>query len=467
MKKLIYLFFISALLFASCDEAIGIEEEVIIPPVEEVIPIPDDDETEVGEKDPITLMPYSQIPDKDYTIELERWDIPNNGTEPVKTTDNLQAAIDWASAEGFGKIHLPAGHYLIGKFGNAVFQRGINLKSNMAFLLDKDAIIEMAPNDKWNYYAIEIKRQTNVVISGGTIIGDRDKHVYTPNKNGSVYHDGGHLIAIINESENVTVENVELTKATGDGILLQGYAGEGSFVKNIEIRKNNIFENRRQGVSIVGGVNVLIEENHIHHINGIAPQYGIDIESEIYFSEDIKILSNHFHHNKGGAIINFDASNLLIEDNIIEEGEGNSHVGPAVVYWHNTAQTIRFNEITLNDRVDSKNKGNAIVMYSNGNPKTNPEMTYIYENTCLNSGFYMYEGADLEIRDNKITNGHLNFRDMMNLTLNNNTVTHDSDKCRAMIFKGVSGVASGNKLNGQAVSIPLNSQPIDGYGCDM
>jgi len=155
MKNLVYLYFISAILFAACDQAISIEEEILTPPVEEVIPDPDENETEtgteVGEKDPITVMPYSQIPDKDYIIDLERWDIPNDGTDPVKTTDNLQAAIDWASAEGYGKIHLPAGHYLIGKLGNAVFQRGINLKSNMAFLLDKDAIIEMAPNDKWNY----------------------------------------------------------------------------------------------------------------------------------------------------------------------------------------------------------------------------------------------------------------------------------------------------------------------------
>jgi hypothetical protein len=46
MKNLFYLYFISALLFASCDEAIGIEEEVITPP-EEVIPtpVPDDKNT--------------------------------------------------------------------------------------------------------------------------------------------------------------------------------------------------------------------------------------------------------------------------------------------------------------------------------------------------------------------------------------------------------------------------------------
>ncbi len=28
------------------------------------------------------------IPDSEYLIDLVQWDIPNNGTDPVKTTDN-------------------------------------------------------------------------------------------------------------------------------------------------------------------------------------------------------------------------------------------------------------------------------------------------------------------------------------------------------------------------------------------
>ncbi|BAX82611.1 hypothetical protein [Labilibaculum antarcticum] len=133
-------------------------------------------------------MPYNQILKKRYVIDVKHWDIPTNGTNPVKTTDNLQVAIDWAVAEGYGVIRLPAGHYLIGKYGNDVYQAGIELKSKMAFVLNKDAIIEMAPNDKWNYSAIAITRKEYVVISGCTILGDRYEHTYTPRENDGQLH---------------------------------------------------------------------------------------------------------------------------------------------------------------------------------------------------------------------------------------------------------------------------------------
>src|SRR5690606_5564281 len=95
----------------------------------------------IGPMEPVSSIPYAEIPGDEYMIELDRWDIPNNRTSPEKTTDNLQAAIDWAVSEGYGRIHLPAGHYLIGKYGNDIYQAGIELKSNMAFLLEKVANI--------------------------------------------------------------------------------------------------------------------------------------------------------------------------------------------------------------------------------------------------------------------------------------------------------------------------------------
>src|SRR5690606_32856319 len=61
----------------------------------------------IGPMDPVNTIPYPVIPGDEYIIELDRWDIPNNRTSPEKTTDNLQAAIDWAVSEGYGRIRLP------------------------------------------------------------------------------------------------------------------------------------------------------------------------------------------------------------------------------------------------------------------------------------------------------------------------------------------------------------------------
>ncbi|MGH1336392.1 MAG: right-handed parallel beta-helix repeat-containing protein [Aureispira sp.] len=415
----------------------------------------------IGPMDPISTLPYSQICNTEYTIELDRWDISNQRKDPEKTTDNLQAAIDWASSEGYCIVRLPAGHYLIGKYGNAIYQAGIELRNNMAFLLDKNAVLEMAPNDKWNYCAIAVTEKVHVVISGGTIIGDRENHTYTPrSSDGSIVHDEGHLICIQNESEYVTVENVVLGKANGDGILLVGQMGAGSSVKQITIRNNNMVDNRRQGVSIVGGTDVLIENNEIHHTKGTSPQFGIDVESLSYTSKDIIIRSNYFHHNRGGDIVNTDGRNVLVEHNILEQGEGSSYIDGPLVYWKKGDLTIRHNEITMTSV--SVNNWNGIIMYSNNSPKTNPATTYVYENTCNHCGFYMYKGADLVVRDNILIDGHLCFKEMDNLTVENNTVTHDS-RCWAYRFLQVRGSASGNTYNGQLFPIPLDpTQPWDG-----
>ncbi len=398
-------------------------------------------------------IPYSQIPDHTYIIDIEEWDIPNDGTMPEKTTDNLQAAIDWAVGEGYGIIYLPAGHYLVGKEGNSIYRAGINLHSNMAFILDSNAIIEMAVNDKWNYSVLSVDQKQYVFISGGQILGDRDGHIYT----GGGAHDEGHLITI-SSSKDVTVENINLSKATGDGILVVYYP------ENVIIRKNNIHNNRRQGVSIVGGINILIEENEIHHMQGTSPQFGIDIEGAgTYPNEDITISTNHFHHNHGGDIVNCDGTNVMIEGNILEQGEGSTYIEGPLVYWKNSDQTIRNNQITMLSQ--SANFWHGIIMYSNNNPKTNPAITYIYGNTLNTCGMYMYNGADLEIKENSFINGCVIFNDMSNLIITKNTFEGNSPLYgRFLFFKNVTGQASGNMVSSEEVEIPLDSSlPYSNY----
>jgi hypothetical protein len=253
---------------------------------------------------------------------------------------------------------------------------------------------------------------------------------------------------------------MSLSEGTGDGILLQGYGGEGSSVKHIDILGNDIFDNRRQGISVVGGEDVLIEDNEIHHISGTAPQFGIDIESEIYYSENIEIRSNYFHHNMGGHIENFDAWNLVIEDNVMEDGEGYEH-WRSVIYWNNTAPTIRNNKISFVSS-ESSNKGCGIASYPNESSKTNPAITQIYGNKLYDCSFYVYEGEDLNIYENTLTNGTLGFSDMSNVTLTDNIVENE-DGLTGMNFSQVTGSASGNILNGETVSIPLGTDPYDGY----
>ena len=399
-----------------------------------------------------------------YVIDLERWDISNTRTHPIKTTQQLQSAINWAADQGaYTNIKIPAGHYLIGKHGNDIYQQGIELPSNISLILDQEAILEMNTNDKWNYCALAIRNAVNISISGGTIIGDRETHIYTPRKHDKKNdHDEGHLICIENTSQNISVENMTLTGANGDGILLVGSPkGHPQELKNITIR-NNIFDNnRRQGISIVGAKDVIIENNVIRHTHGTAPQFGVDIEGAGRINENITIRSNHFHHNAGGDIVNTDGKNILVENNILEQGENSRYIDGPLVYHKNADWRVRNNTITM--LTPSVNNWNGIIMYSSDKPKTNPATSYIINNTCNNCGFYMYKGADLVIQNNKLHKGHLAFKEMKNLTLENNHVNHPQ-QCWAYRFLDVSGSASGNTYNTTPFPIPL-SQHKSWNGC--
>jgi len=115
--------------------------------------------------------------------------------------------------------------------------------------------------------------------------------------------------------------------------------------------------------------------------------------------------------------------------------------------------TVRYNEITMTSQ--SVNNWNGIIMYSSNTPKTNPATTFIYENICNGCGMYMYYGADLEIRDNLLFNGHIALKDFTNVTITNNRVIRSRAFCWPYRFLRVRGSASGNILDDRPFDIPL------------
>ncbi len=396
-----------------------------------------------------------------YVIELQRWGIRNDGRGPSATnTDNIQSAIDWALGEGYNTIKLPAGNYLVGKYGNDIYQAGIVLRDDMVFELDDHAVIQIAANDKWNYCVLDVTNRSNVIIRGGALRGDRESHIYTPRAGGSTAHDEGHLICV-KASQYVLIEDMYLSHATGDGVLL--VANSSTSTLDTTIRYNEFDYNRRQGISVVGAIRLLVEYNEIHDINGTPPQFGIDIESLSYESRDIQIRNNLFYANGtidtninygGGHIVNTDGRNVLIEYNTMEQrGIGRGTDG-SIVYWKNADQTIRYNYIKVRELTVNLKVG--IIAYSNSSPKTNPATTYIHDNLCDGCGFYMYQSSDLDIRRNVLKDGYLAFRDFDNLTLVDNAVDSTINACWAFRFRNVLGHASGNTYFGNPFDLDLS-----------
>ena len=396
----------------------------------------------------------------EYVLQLGRWGIPNNGTAPIGTRANFQAALDWAHDEGYGTVKVPAGTYLIGEVGNDIYFDGIHLHDNMALVLDDRAEIVMATNDKWNYCAVTIGNASNAAVIGGTITGDRFSHIYTPRNDGATAHDEGHLICVQSGASNVLIDGVHLRHANGDGILLVGNNSQGE-VHDITIRNSEMDTNRRQGISIVGAQQVLIENNEIHHTNGTSPQFGIDIESLSFDSRDIIIRGNHFHSNRGGDIVNTDGKNVLVEDNLLRQGGDNRYIDGPLVSWPRGDWTVRNNTINmLNGSVNGKS--GFIGYASSSGTDFEAETSYFIGNTCNGCGMYVYNSANIEVRDNTFIEGYIVMQNWNNAVIVNNDVTYENSRCWAYRFRQVTGQASGNTYNGEPFEIPLSDTPWDG-----
>ncbi|HEY0838947.1 MAG TPA: hypothetical protein VGD74_02050, partial [Vulgatibacter sp.] len=97
---------------------------------------------------PVTVQRPS-FTEGEYAVELERWGISADGTNAEATTDGINAAIRWAAAQGFQRVRLPAGTYLVGKRLHDHYTGGIELVSDMALFLDDGAVVRMVPNETW------------------------------------------------------------------------------------------------------------------------------------------------------------------------------------------------------------------------------------------------------------------------------------------------------------------------------
>ncbi|KRE97082.1 hypothetical protein ASG89_29945 [Paenibacillus sp. Soil766] len=160
-----------------------------------------------------------------YNLELSRWNVYNDGTHPIETTNGINQALQWAHNQGYRIFKMPTGKYLISK-GNSPNdpQAQINMVSNMTFLLDDSTIIQKESNGFEGYRTINVGYGVNnVTLKGGTYQGDKQSHNFS-GKDQS-YSTGTHEsgIGIFSEGAyNLTIDGVKTFNFTGDGITISG-----------------------------------------------------------------------------------------------------------------------------------------------------------------------------------------------------------------------------------------------------
>jgi hypothetical protein len=177
-------------------------------------------------------------------------------------TDAIQSAVDYVSRLGGGIVIIPDGTYMIDS------KRSISLPSKLELKLMPGAILKALPNNLGHYRVVCIDGQNGVVITGGTIEGERNRHMGK---------DGEWGMGIeIDGSRNVIVNDININNCWGDGIYLG--TGRAGFNENIKIQNVKETANRRNGISIISGDNVDVENCIISQSGGTEPGDGVDIE---------------------------------------------------------------------------------------------------------------------------------------------------------------------------------------------
>jgi hypothetical protein len=163
-----------------------------------------------------------------------------------------------------------------------ISDKGLNVRSNQYILFQPDSKIILKSSNKPIYRLININNVTNVTIFFLNIEGDKYTH---QSKEG----EWGHGVSI-KSSSNIKLFKPMVSKFWGDGI----YIGQETAVpKDITINGGILNDNRRNGISIISGINILVKNVTISNTGGHNPQSGIDIEPNVSSNEITNVVLNN------------------------------------------------------------------------------------------------------------------------------------------------------------------------------
>ncbi len=358
----------------------------------------------------------------------------------------------------------------------------IQIPSDFHLKMSENTFLRVQPNSAATYTLMTTYLTDNVTISGGNLIGDRFEHDYSPFTDAAGVkrdeHGWGHLLWIIG-SENILVENVSLSRATGDGIVFHSETlrnNDGTLragtreVNTVLVKDVNIDECRRNGISVLDGRNITFDNCIITNTgngpsgeatSGTAPRYGIDLESirtrnddgtlnETALIENVVIKNSTFTNNEAGDIVVYTANNVVIDNNFFDK-------------W--VANKASYNVDIINNTFKSRNpKFFAIGIDSFIDPFGN-ELNHNYKisnNTISDySVGIKVAGENQEVSNNNITDCVTGISLISNLkdsTFSDNKIT--SDLSVSFGYKNLRGCNNINNLNIVNEEISVRNRPV-------
>ncbi|MBN1341596.1 MAG: right-handed parallel beta-helix repeat-containing protein [Phycisphaerae bacterium] len=153
----------------------------------------------------------------------------------------------------------------------------------------------------------------------------------------------------------IRVEGVRLESSGGDGIYL-GATGKLPYCQDVVIRDVVCHDHHRQGISVIGAVNLLIENCVLSDTNGTAPQAGIDFEPNQAREKLVNCVMRNclIENNTGAGVLIYlkhlsaksDPVSLLVEGCLFRGGK-DVGVGVGAVKDDGPKGTIEFRDCTI------------------------------------------------------------------------------------------------------------------------
>jgi len=346
-----------------------------------------------------------------FSSSCKREDLANDGDSSAL---RLKSADDTAYLQGLinacptnGTVTITAGTWNIntGAINDFAGVRGLQLKSNMTLSLASGAILKAIPNSGGvGGTVLDTYNADNVVITGGTIIGDRAN---------PATNESGDCIAV-RGSNTVNVNNITVKDGHNDGIDI-AYGSTGVTINNV-ISDNN----RRQGISITEANGVVVTNSTFKNTIGTAPQAGIDIEPNAGSTvNNIQITSCQTYGNKGSGVLVTKPNGGTITNVTLDGITSYSNLAGGFSLLNNISG------VTVKNSTVYSNTGNGIAVW--GNTSSNIiNNNKVYSNTV--------HGITLT---NTSTNN----------TVTNNIVTNNNNRGICLY-----GVATGNIITGNTAT---------------
>ena len=249
------------------------------------------------------------------------------GDGETNDTNSINTALSYNN-----NIIIPNGTYMIkpntSDIMNSETPNGGILLNNNNYIINYGTL-QCITNNYDSYHVVLALEVSNVTFEGGKIYGDKLTHT------GSTSSEFGHCLDICS-SHKITIKNCEIAYGFGDSINLNGRNyGKDPATNNTDVVIENciLHDSRRQGISVISAERTTIKNCYIHHISGIAPQSGIDIESNYPDENPVKIcyIDNcKFNNNTKADIIvtakaeDVNINNCDINSDLIVNSSGNN-----------------------------------------------------------------------------------------------------------------------------------------------